>query len=120
VEHQTGALKSRSPLHSEFTTSLPGAPTGKYVVVQYKSKYAKTSSAVETVIMMLDADQMEDRRLLRTTGQLRKTMNNPCMRFCLIAIAAAMIPATAMAATFTGKKGYQVTVPAGWTTNRPA
>jgi hypothetical protein len=54
VYKQTGKLRSRTPMHSEFTTSLPGAQGGAYVVVQYSSKFAKVKAATETVVMMLD------------------------------------------------------------------
>lgn len=53
VQGQTGSLKSRSLLHSEYTTSLPGGPAGEYVVIQYNSAFTK-GSYVETLVMMLD------------------------------------------------------------------
>ncbi len=37
-------------------TSLPGAPDGEYVVIQYRSEFENKSNAVETVTPMRDAD----------------------------------------------------------------
>ena len=36
--------------------SLPGAPDGKYVVIQYDTVFENKSSAVETIIPMADPD----------------------------------------------------------------
>jgi len=44
-------LKSAS-----YTKTLPGAPDGEYVVIQYDSSFEHKQSAVETVIPMLDKD----------------------------------------------------------------
>jgi len=41
----------------EYTTSLPGAPAGQYVVLHYKTAFANKKSAVETVIPLLDKDK---------------------------------------------------------------
>jgi hypothetical protein len=51
-----GALVSRKLKSAEYATSLPGAPDGKYVVIQYGSSFQNKSSAVETVTPMLDKD----------------------------------------------------------------
>ncbi len=51
-----GKSISRSVLSKQFTTSLPGAPDGKYVVIQYASSFENKKSAVETVTPMLDKD----------------------------------------------------------------
>lgn len=37
-------------------TSLPGAPDGKYVVIQYDTSFENKKAAVETVTPMLDKD----------------------------------------------------------------
>jgi hypothetical protein len=42
---------------ARFVTSLPGAPDGRYVVIQYKTSFENKSSATETVTPMLDRDQ---------------------------------------------------------------
>lgn len=50
-----GELKSRKQLASTFTRSLPGAPAGEYVVVQYQSEFAN-KTVTETVTPMREAD----------------------------------------------------------------
>jgi hypothetical protein len=40
----------------QFMTSLPGAPDGKYVVIQYDTSFENKKAAVETVTPMLDKD----------------------------------------------------------------
>jgi hypothetical protein len=35
---------------------MPGAPGGKYVIIQYATAFEKKATAVETVIPMLDPD----------------------------------------------------------------
>jgi hypothetical protein len=44
-------LKSRA-----FKPSLPGAPDGEYVVIQYETSFASKKAAVETVTPMLERD----------------------------------------------------------------
>ena len=44
-------IKSR-----QYTTTLPGAPDGDYVIIQYETVFEKKQSAVETVTPMLDSD----------------------------------------------------------------
>jgi len=51
-----GALVSRKLKSAQYATSLPGAPDGKYVVIQYDSVFQNKSAAVETVTPMLDQD----------------------------------------------------------------
>ena len=51
-----GALVSRKLKSAQYATSLPGAPDGKYVVIQYDSVFQNKSDAVETVTPMLDKD----------------------------------------------------------------
>ena len=51
-----GALKSRELAGSRVETSLPGAPDGEYVVMQYKAVYANKAKAVETITPMKDPD----------------------------------------------------------------
>ena len=51
-----GDLVSRKVKSTQYATSLPGAPDGEYVVIQYDASYAKKKSAVETVTPMKDAD----------------------------------------------------------------
>jgi hypothetical protein len=56
VRKQVGALVSRKLKSAQYATSLPGAPSGKYVVIQYDSVFQNKSDAVETVTPMLDKD----------------------------------------------------------------
>lgn len=44
-----GAVKSRALKSAVYTTSLPGAPDGEYVVVQFDTKFENKAAAVETV-----------------------------------------------------------------------
>ena len=51
-----GAASGRSSMGSMYQTDLPNAPKGEYVVMQYKTQFANTGSAIETVSAMLDSD----------------------------------------------------------------
>jgi hypothetical protein len=51
-----GAVKSRTLSSAEFTRSLPGAPAGEYVVIQYATSFVKAPATVETLIPMRDRD----------------------------------------------------------------
>jgi hypothetical protein len=50
-ELQRRTLKSATP-----ATSLPGAPDGRYVVMQFDSAFEHKAAAVETLTMALDTD----------------------------------------------------------------
>lgn len=54
VRKPLGAFRSRELASAVFSTSLPGAPDGEYVVVQFQSSFANKAEAVETVTPMLD------------------------------------------------------------------
>lgn len=47
-----GELKSRKVRISQYTTSLPGAPAGEYVVIQFDTDFTNKPGAVETVTPM--------------------------------------------------------------------
>jgi len=49
-----GALLSRTLKSAQYTTTLPGAPDGQYVVIEYDTSFADKKSAIETVTPMLD------------------------------------------------------------------
>ncbi|MBT8435971.1 MAG: DUF4019 domain-containing protein [Gammaproteobacteria bacterium] len=49
-----GAMISRKLVSATYATSLPGAPDGEYVVLQYQTRFRHKNSAVETVTPMLD------------------------------------------------------------------
>ena len=51
-----GSLVSRKVKSSRYLTSLPGAPDGEYVVIQYVSSFRNKKKAVETVTPMLEPD----------------------------------------------------------------
>jgi hypothetical protein len=51
-----GALRSRSLSMRQEATTLPGAPDGHYVVMQFAATYEHKASAVETVTTTLESD----------------------------------------------------------------
>ncbi len=51
-----GKVVSRKLHSAQYTTSLPGAPDGGYVVIRYETSFENKNSAVETVVPMLDKD----------------------------------------------------------------
>lgn len=56
VRSPLGKVMSRKVMSKSYRESLPGAPDGKYVVVQYRTSFEHKKSAVETVTPMLDKD----------------------------------------------------------------
>lgn len=56
VRKSLGKLISRKVQNKAYKTSLPGAPDGEYVVIQFKTSFENKASAVETVTPMLDKD----------------------------------------------------------------
>jgi hypothetical protein len=51
-----GKMLSRKLKSATHKTTLPGAPDGEYVVIQYETSFEHKQSAVETVTPMLDKD----------------------------------------------------------------
>lgn len=51
-----GAVKSRKLKSATFSTSLPQAPAGEYVIVQYETVFDGSQGAVETVTAMHEKD----------------------------------------------------------------
>ena len=51
-----GKVLSRTLKSAVYTTSLPGAPDGQYVVVVYESSFEHKKSAIETVTPSLGKD----------------------------------------------------------------
>jgi hypothetical protein len=47
----TGALQSRELIDSAYTTTVPGAPEGQYVILHYHASFANRQDAVETVTL---------------------------------------------------------------------
>ena len=51
-----GKMKSREVKSKDYRTSLPGAPDGKYVVIQFETSFENKTAAIETITPMLDKD----------------------------------------------------------------
>ena len=51
-----GKVVSRKMVRKSYHTTLPGAPDGEYVVIQFQTSYENKKSAVETVTPMVDPD----------------------------------------------------------------
>ena len=49
-----GKLNSRTVKSETYETSLPGAPDGEYMVIQFTTSYENKKSAIETVTPMKD------------------------------------------------------------------
>ena len=49
-----GELVSRKVKNATYTTSLPGAPDGEYVVIQFETSFKSKRSAIETVTPMFE------------------------------------------------------------------
>ncbi len=56
VRKPLGRIVSRDLKSKNYMESLPGAPDGQYVVVQFTSMFENKKSAIETVTPMLDPD----------------------------------------------------------------
>jgi hypothetical protein len=56
VHTPLGKLVTRKIKTKTYRTSLPGAPDGEYVVIEFDSSFEKKKSAVETVTPMMDKD----------------------------------------------------------------
>ena len=57
VRKPLGKVKSRELKGAKYATSLPGAPDGEYVVIQFKTVFENKKDTVETVTPMLDKDK---------------------------------------------------------------
>jgi opacity protein-like surface antigen len=56
VRAPLGDVVRRKLTSRTYTESLPGAPDGKYLVLQYATSFRKKETAIETVTPMLDED----------------------------------------------------------------
>src|SRR5271165_1099595 len=56
VRDPLGKVMSRKLKSATYTKTLPGAPDGEYVVIQYDTSFEHKASAVETITPMLDKD----------------------------------------------------------------
>jgi hypothetical protein len=52
-----GNMVSRKMAAATYATSLPGAPDGEYVVLQFRTEFENRKHAIETVTPMLDDGQ---------------------------------------------------------------
>jgi len=58
VRKPLGKVQKRTVKSKDYMTTLPGAPDGEYIVIQYSTSFENKASAVETVTPMLDKDGM--------------------------------------------------------------
>lgn len=56
VRTPLGRVISRQLKRAVYRTSLPGAPDGEYVVIQFATSFENKQTAVETVTPMMEAD----------------------------------------------------------------
>jgi hypothetical protein len=56
VRQPLGNLVSRKLKSAKYSKSLPGAPDGEYVVLQFDTSFTNKKEAVETITPMLDKD----------------------------------------------------------------
>jgi hypothetical protein len=56
VRSPLGKLQSRKIKSRQYAEKLPGAPDGKYVILQFDTVFEHKASAIETVTPMLDKD----------------------------------------------------------------
>lgn len=56
VRSPLGPLKSRKVRSATFSRTLPGAPDGEYVVIQFSTQYKNKATATETVTPMREKD----------------------------------------------------------------
>jgi hypothetical protein len=58
VRSPLGKVISRKLMSANSRTSLPGAPTGKYEIIKYKTSFKNKKSAIETVILKQAKDNV--------------------------------------------------------------
>jgi len=56
VRKPLGKLVTRKIKTKTYKTSLPGAPDGEYVIIQFETSFEHKKSAIETVTPMMDKD----------------------------------------------------------------
>ncbi len=67
-----GKVLSREVQSRTYTTTLPGAPQGEYVLIQMKTDFESKKGVIETVMPMLDKDGK-----WRVSGYYIKPASNP-------------------------------------------
>ena len=55
-QQKLGKVLSRSVFTRQYRTTMPGAPAGEYVIIEYRMSFEKDNSAVEKISMVLDSD----------------------------------------------------------------
>ena len=58
VREPLGKTVFRKLKSKQYATTLPGAPDGEYVVIQFDSSFTNKKTAIETITPMLDKDGM--------------------------------------------------------------
>lgn len=53
-----GGTVSRALKSKNYATSLPGAPDGEYVVIQYETSFENKKSTIETITPVVEKDGM--------------------------------------------------------------
>ena len=56
VRNPLGRIVSRDLSSKTYMTSIPGAPDGEYVVIQFETSFENKNTSVETITPMLDSD----------------------------------------------------------------
>ena len=56
VRKPLGKVVSRQKKSATYRTSLPGAPDGEYVVIQFDTSFENKKAAIETVTPMMEQD----------------------------------------------------------------
>ena len=56
VRKPLGGVLSRKLIARQYLRSLPGAPDGEYVVIQYGTRFENGGASVETITPLLDPD----------------------------------------------------------------
>ena len=56
VRGPLGKVISRKVKSRQYATTLPGAPDGEYVVIQFETSFEKKKSALETITPMKEKD----------------------------------------------------------------
>ncbi len=51
-----GAVLSRRLKSHAFATTMPGAPDGEYVIIQFETSFENKKIAIETIMPMVDED----------------------------------------------------------------
>ena len=57
VRTPLGNLEKRDVKSQKYQTSVPGAPDGEYVIIQFNTVFENKKESIETVTMMMDKDR---------------------------------------------------------------